>query len=309
MRIRHVGMPWACVLAMAISASAVQGKAPILGYINTFPKESPEEAKRRHARVAERRASVILMVHRGDRKAAPENSLEAIAAALDAGADGVEIDIHRTKDGVLVLNHDGDMKSMFNHDEKIKNMTYYECLTKGYQRSGPYSTPETRMPTFVAFLELARQRAALIHLDVKASGLQEEIKRLLDEADMWDHIVHVNCGNADRFCPPKDEKDRTKDGWYNKLNTLGYRGWAPTWDAPDEDIIKAIREWMPKAPGKEMVFCKDPKLPTKAMHKKPVQRKPLPANLRAWWGPEGALDKPVPKVEKILRDDARSLEG
>jgi glycerophosphoryl diester phosphodiesterase len=39
----------------------------------------------------------------------PENTLQAICAALDAGADGVEIDVQATRDGVLVLAHDPDL--------------------------------------------------------------------------------------------------------------------------------------------------------------------------------------------------------
>jgi glycerophosphoryl diester phosphodiesterase len=37
---------------------------------------------------------------------APENTLEAFARALELGADGVELDVHRTGDGGLVVHHD-----------------------------------------------------------------------------------------------------------------------------------------------------------------------------------------------------------
>jgi glycerophosphoryl diester phosphodiesterase len=39
---------------------------------------------------------------------APENTLEAFAVALAQGADGVELDVHRTADDVLVVHHDAD---------------------------------------------------------------------------------------------------------------------------------------------------------------------------------------------------------
>jgi glycerophosphoryl diester phosphodiesterase len=44
--------------------------------------------------------------HRGSRLPGPENTVEAVDAALRAGADGVEVDIRRTSDGVLVCVHD-----------------------------------------------------------------------------------------------------------------------------------------------------------------------------------------------------------
>lgn len=46
------------------------------------------------------------MAHRGYSGAAPENTLAAVEAALDAGADAVEFDLRVTADGVPVLHHD-----------------------------------------------------------------------------------------------------------------------------------------------------------------------------------------------------------
>jgi glycerophosphoryl diester phosphodiesterase len=46
--------------------------------------------------------------HRGAPRAAPENTLPAFAAARAEGADGVELDVHRSADGVLVVHHDAD---------------------------------------------------------------------------------------------------------------------------------------------------------------------------------------------------------
>ncbi len=44
--------------------------------------------------------------HRGASAAAPENTVEAYRLAAELGADGVELDVRRTADGVLVLHHD-----------------------------------------------------------------------------------------------------------------------------------------------------------------------------------------------------------
>lgn len=47
-----------------------------------------------------------ILGHRGSCRPGPENTLEAIAEALAAGADGVEVDARRTRDEHLVLSHD-----------------------------------------------------------------------------------------------------------------------------------------------------------------------------------------------------------
>ena len=48
----------------------------------------------------------LLIAHRGAAQSAPENTLAAFADARRQGADGIEFDVRRTSDGVLVLSHD-----------------------------------------------------------------------------------------------------------------------------------------------------------------------------------------------------------
>ena len=55
--------------------------------------------------------SPILFAHRGASAYAPENTLDAFALALKLGSNGLESDIWATRDGVLVLDHDGIVKS------------------------------------------------------------------------------------------------------------------------------------------------------------------------------------------------------
>jgi glycerophosphoryl diester phosphodiesterase len=47
-----------------------------------------------------------ILAHRGASGTAPENTLEAFREAMAQGADGVELDVHRSADGVLVVHHD-----------------------------------------------------------------------------------------------------------------------------------------------------------------------------------------------------------
>jgi glycerophosphoryl diester phosphodiesterase len=44
--------------------------------------------------------------HRGDRSRAADNTIEAYVLAVEAGADGIELDVRRTSDGVLIVSHD-----------------------------------------------------------------------------------------------------------------------------------------------------------------------------------------------------------
>jgi glycerophosphoryl diester phosphodiesterase len=51
---------------------------------------------------------VKILGHRGASRTAPENTLAAFRDARMQGADGVELDVHRSADGVLVVHHDAD---------------------------------------------------------------------------------------------------------------------------------------------------------------------------------------------------------
>ncbi|RDI95236.1 glycerophosphodiester phosphodiesterase [Meiothermus sp. QL-1] len=52
----------------------------------------------------------LLLGHRGAPLAARENTLEAFRHALEAGLDGLELDLQFTRDGVLVVHHDFDLE-------------------------------------------------------------------------------------------------------------------------------------------------------------------------------------------------------
>jgi glycerophosphoryl diester phosphodiesterase len=48
----------------------------------------------------------LVLAHRGANRLAPENTLAAFERAVALGADGVELDVHRSRDGALVVRHD-----------------------------------------------------------------------------------------------------------------------------------------------------------------------------------------------------------
>ncbi|TIC92478.1 Phosphatidylglycerol phospholipase C [Colletotrichum higginsianum] len=59
------------------------------------------------------------IAHRGFKALYPENTLLAFRGALDAGAHALETDLHLTRDGVVVLSHDGNLKRCFGVDRRI----------------------------------------------------------------------------------------------------------------------------------------------------------------------------------------------
>ena len=69
---------------------------------------------------------IFVVAHRGDWRHAPENSIAAIKSAISIGADMVEIDIQKTKDGDFVLMHDNSIDRTTNGKGYVSNYTIKE---------------------------------------------------------------------------------------------------------------------------------------------------------------------------------------
>jgi len=54
----------------------------------------------------------LIIGHRGAKGIAPENSLSGFKKAVELGIDGVELDVHLTKDEKLIVIHDIDLKKL-----------------------------------------------------------------------------------------------------------------------------------------------------------------------------------------------------
>jgi glycerophosphoryl diester phosphodiesterase len=69
---------------------------------------------------------VIAYAHQGGAWEAPSSTLHAIAAALGAGATGIELDVHATRDGRLVVGHDPTVDRTTDRSGAIADLTYDE---------------------------------------------------------------------------------------------------------------------------------------------------------------------------------------
>jgi len=68
----------------------------------------------------------LVIGHRGAKGIAPENSLSGFKKAVELGIDGVELDVHLTKDGNLVVIHDMDLKRLTRLKIPVRQLTFKE---------------------------------------------------------------------------------------------------------------------------------------------------------------------------------------
>ena len=72
------------------------------------------------------------IAHRGDPSAARENTLPAFAAAAAAGADWVELDLRRTRDGEIVVLHDQTLERLWGLDASVGDLDTDEVTALGH---------------------------------------------------------------------------------------------------------------------------------------------------------------------------------
>ncbi len=97
---------------------------------------------------------IPVAAHRGNSAHCPENTLTAFRSALALNIDMIELDLHMTKDGEIVMMHDHDVKRTTNGEGLVRNMTLAEikALDAGSWKDEKFKGEQ--VPTFREFLEL-----------------------------------------------------------------------------------------------------------------------------------------------------------
>ena len=135
-----------------------------------------------------------VFAHRGASAYAPENTLEAFEVAAAMGADGVELDIHMTKDGELVVAHDEEIGRVANGIGLIRNMTTSELKKHRFNRTHPEYRDAT-IPTLREVYELLKPTGLYINTELKTSRIhyehmEEKCIKLADEMGMSERILY-----------------------------------------------------------------------------------------------------------------------
>jgi glycerophosphoryl diester phosphodiesterase len=150
-----------------------------------------------HAAAPEALLDIGLIGHRGLTAHEPENSLEAVKAAIDLGIYGAEIDLRTTRDGAVVLLHDATLERMTTGSGAVADMTAEQLrgLRLRERAGGPPSSK--RIPTLDEVFALARRYPAFqLTLDLKAVDIPLVAKRVLT-AGLADQVTFFTGGVTD----------------------------------------------------------------------------------------------------------------
>lgn len=131
-----------------------------------------------------------VMAHRGLSADAPENTLYAFSDAISVGADFIELDVQQTRDGVLVVMHDSNLKRTTGVNKDIWDVDYADIqnLDAGSWFDPAYAN--ARIPTLEETLQFVDKRAKL-NIEIKPTKhgtdtLEQDVAELITQYQYTD---------------------------------------------------------------------------------------------------------------------------
>ena len=190
-----------------------------------------------------------IYAHRGASGYAPENTLEAFALAAEQGADGVELDVHFTKDGKVVVIHDSTIDRTSNGQGAVLDYTYDELLSFDFGYKFYRERRGIKIPLLEEVYELLAPKGLTVNVEIKATdpAICAECHKIAEKYGMTDRVIysafdHLQLSNMQKVCP---------DAFVAPLYS---RGMVKVWDYcknmgasaahPDQKQIRLLPEYV-----------------------------------------------------------------
>jgi glycerophosphoryl diester phosphodiesterase len=134
---------------------------------------------------------VMIIGHRGGRNLWPENSLLGFRKLREMGVDGVEFDVHQTRDGGLVVIHDSTFDRTAEAGGPVAARTLSEVTAVRLRDAG-----DERVPTLEAVLDVYEQTNFELHVEIKTDvagaaypGLEAKLVELIRRRGLAERAI------------------------------------------------------------------------------------------------------------------------
>ncbi|MBQ2866417.1 MAG: hypothetical protein IJE90_07895 [Clostridia bacterium] len=192
---------------------------------------------------------MINYAHRGASEYAPENTLSAFYLGLLQGADGIETDVQKTKDGVLVLFHDDTVDRVTDRSgrlcdfcrDELKNAKVYGNSTSGFY---------DRVVTLREFLEKFSRYDIKFAIELKGPDVEKETLEMVKEFGVLDRTTFTGF-KYEYIKKIKDIDPSARVGWLtsrtddqviNELLEIGGEELAPKAENITEKLMAKWRK-------------------------------------------------------------------
>ena len=136
-----------------------------------------------------------VIAHRGASGYAPENTMEAFFLAIEQGADGIELDVQLSRDGIPVVIHDETIDRVTDRTGYVKDYTLQELkeLTVLKDRFPQYS--QSKIPTLKEVLEAVKPSGIQVNIELKTGiywypDIEKKVAGIVEETGMKEKIIY-----------------------------------------------------------------------------------------------------------------------
>jgi len=123
--------------------------------------------------------------HRGASHYAPENTMSSFYLGLTMGANGIETDVQKTRDGKLVLFHDDTLERVCGVNGSVSDYTYDELMQFRVHKN----EHEDKIVLFEDFLRYFGFRDLTFAIELKVGGIEKETAELLDKYGLCEKTI------------------------------------------------------------------------------------------------------------------------
>ena len=137
-----------------------------------------------------------IIAHRGFSGIYPENTMLAFRKAIEIGADGIELDVHLSKDGQVMIIHDEALKRTTGLDGVVSDYTRAELenISAGKTKNDEFGfTPIPSLEEYLAFM--AEHRDKITNIELKTAPvyypeIEEKTLELVRKFDLEKNIIY-----------------------------------------------------------------------------------------------------------------------
>jgi len=176
-----------------------------------------------------RAGRALAVAHRGEPVGHRENTLSALAAALRAGADVIEIDVKVTTDGTVVLLHDDTLNRLWNRSGHVTDLTYTQLRA--------FTSPSGGIPTLLEALALTSATGVALLIDMDSPAWAAPSLSVVSAAiaDGWlqpDEVL---------WCGRPDALEVIRDADPDARIVLSWDAGTDDGALPEDDIVERLR--------------------------------------------------------------------
>lgn len=177
--------------------SPLRGKVILLGVFAGLAGVLAAVASRKDVSRPVRGGWPVNLAHRGASARAPENTIEAFRIGVEVGAGGLELDVHMTRDGHIVVVHDDTVDRTTEGSGTVREMTLDEvrALDAGYRFSPddglthPYRGRGLRVPTLAEVYRSFPDSCVNIEIKEDQADVEDAVLRIIEDAAAGDRTI------------------------------------------------------------------------------------------------------------------------